>query len=121
MAPEFLRQQPEVKDDVWYVRPGFVLSGPNTNLTPGLWRIALDVVQAEDAIVTLDVVANGALDQLMQIEIVGSFDGAVAVAIRPHHYFVELRLSKPRQDKGLMWLRMGRLQLVRLGDLPETP
>lgn len=116
--PAFIRQTLRVEDGIWHLRPGFVLAGPKAALFPGLWKITLELVQAEDAVVALDVVANSALDQIIRTDIVGSFDGSVAVPVGRHHHFVEVRLSKPPQEEPLMWLRMGRMLLTRVGDLP---
>ncbi len=119
IPPDGLRQSPRVADDVWHLRPGFVLAGPQAALPPGRWKITLDLAQDDDAVVTLDAVANSGLDQLARTDIVGCFDGAVGLLVGRHHHFVEIRLFKPRQSPGLMWLRLGRLTATRLGDLPE--
>ena len=69
IAPDVMRQTPRTIDGGWAVHEGWLVVGPKRSFKPGRWRVDLDLVQPNDAILDVDVVANSGLDVLQQIAI----------------------------------------------------
>jgi|GEM_PF-2500383 hypothetical protein len=110
-----LMQDISIVDGFWKVGPGFLLAGPKYTLTPGTWQLSVEITQPDDARLELDVVANSALDVSFATTIIGSFSGSILVRIQPHHLFNEIRLAKPDQPAEAMFVRIDKIELVRLG------
>jgi hypothetical protein len=119
IAPGVLKQSVRVVADVWWVSPGFILAGPKRTLPSGVWKLSIEVAQHQNATLSLDIVANGALDQLFHVKFIGSIETSIVFSVHSHHLFLELRIEKEQQAEECMWLRLSLLQLTRIGDLPS--
>lgn len=113
-APDVLRQAPRAVDVGWAVQEGWLVVGPKRSFAPGRWRVDLDLLQPEGAIVDLDVVANSGLDVLQHIVICGPFLGSFCVEFRHEHRFSELRLAVRRNDAGNLWIRPRNISMQRV-------
>jgi hypothetical protein len=114
IGPDVLRQTPKTVDNGWAVHEGWLIVGPKRSLKPGRWRVNLDLVQPQDAIVDVDVVANSGLDVLQRMAICGPFYGSFCVEFRPEHCFSELRMSVREQPGGSPWLRPRNITMQRV-------
>ncbi len=83
IAPDMMRQTPRMEEKNWLVHEGWLLTGPKRSFEPGCWRVDLDIVQPQDQILDIDVVANSGLDVLQKIEIAGPLTGGFCVNLRP--------------------------------------
>jgi hypothetical protein len=115
IADNVWRQDNLPEENGWNLHPGWVLAGPKRTLPSGDWRLDFDFIQAEDAQLILDVVANSGLDVLMRQSFLGPCAGAVALKIDRRHFFLELRLWKPEQPSELCWIQLRNLSLSRMG------
>ena len=69
VAPDILRQHPKTVDGGWAVTEGWLVVGPKRTFAPGSWRVDLDIVQSDDSVVDVDVVANSGLDVLQSLAV----------------------------------------------------
>jgi hypothetical protein len=95
-------------------REGWVIAGPKQQFPPGLWRLDVHILQPEDAVIVLDVVANAGIDILAKATLLGPARFSVRVDIRDWHHFIELRLFKPRQPEAAHRLDIRNLSFTRL-------
>ena len=115
VSPEYLRQrQSAIVESGWSVAPGWLIVGPKRSLHPGPWRVDLDIVQPDTAMLDFDLVANSGLDVLQRLTISGPIHGSFRVEISPDHHFIELRLSV-REEGNSGWLRPRNVSMQRLG------
>jgi hypothetical protein len=105
IAPDHLRQPLEINDGNWKVHPGWLLTGPKRSFAEGSWLLDLDLIQAENAKLDVEIVANSGLDFLQSITLTGSFSGTLCVAIRREHRFIELRIRVHERSPEDSWLR----------------
>jgi hypothetical protein len=98
----------------WKTHEGWVVAGPKQPFAPGLWRLDVHIVQPEDAVIVLDVVANAGIDILAKATLLGPARFSVRVDIRDWHHFIELRLFKPRQPEAAHRLDIRNLSFTRL-------
>jgi hypothetical protein len=93
------------------VSAGVVLSGPKRSFAPGDWHLAIDLVQPEEARITVDAVANAGLDVLASFDLVGPARLVTAFRIEPWHHFLMVRLHKAAAAQTQMQLRIRTLML----------
>jgi hypothetical protein len=105
IAPDHLRQPLQINDGNWKVQPGWLLTGPKRSFAEGTWLLDLDLIQAPNARLDVEIVANSGLDFLQSITLTGSFSGTLCVAIRREHRFVELRIRVHERSLEESWLR----------------
>ncbi len=105
VAPDIMRQSPKMSENGWLVHDGWLLVGPKRSFRSGTWRVDLDLLQLQDAILDVDIVANSGLDVLQRLEIIGPFSGSFAVEFKSEHRFVELRLAPRKCAEELIWLK----------------
>lgn len=113
VGPDMMRQDIKIKDGGWAVHEGWLIVGPKRSFRPGLWRLDIDLVQAADAVIDIDVVANSGLDVLQRLAVFGPFSGSVGVAIEHDHRFVEFRLHV-RPGQGRSWLKPRNISMRRV-------
>ena len=104
----------DVEQVGWKTREGWVIAGPKQQFPPGLWRLDVHILQPEDAVIVLDVVANAGIDILAKATLLGPARFSVRVDIRDWHHFIELRLFKPRQPEAAHRLDIRNLSFTRL-------
>jgi hypothetical protein len=104
----------DVEKDGWKTHEGWVVAGPKQPFPPGLWRLDVHILQPEDAVIVLDVVANAGIDVLAKATLLGPARFSVRVDIRDWHHFIELRLFKPRQPEAAQRLDIRNLSFTRL-------
>ena len=104
----------DVEQVGWKTREGWVIAGPKQQFPPGLWRLDVHILQPEDAVIVLDVVANAGIDVLAKATLLGPARFSVRVDIRDWHHFIELRLFKPRQPEAAHRLDIRNLSFTRL-------
>ncbi len=105
IAPDHLHQPLQISDGNWKVQPGWLLTGPKRSFAEGTWLLDLDLIQAPNARLDVEIVANSGLDFLQSITLTGSFSGTLCVAIRREHRFVELRIRVHERSPEDSWLR----------------
>jgi hypothetical protein len=105
IAPDHLRQPLQINDGNWKVEPGWLLTGPKRSFAEGTWLLDLDLIQAPNAKLDVEIVANSGLDFLQSITLTGSFSGTLCIAIRREHRFIELRIRVHERSPEDSWLR----------------
>ncbi|MEZ2218764.1 hypothetical protein [Rhizobium sp. RCC_161_2] len=105
IAPDLLHQPLQINDGNWQVEPGWLLTGPKRSFAEGAWLLDLDLIQAENAKLDVEIVANSGLDVLQSITLSGPFSGTLCVTIRREHRFVELRIRIHERRPEDSWLR----------------
>jgi hypothetical protein len=104
----------DVEKGGWRTHEGWVVAGPKQPFPPGLWRLDVHILQPEEAVIVLDVVANAGIDVLAKATLLGPARFSVRVDIRDWHHFIELRLFKPRQPEAAHRLDIRNLSFTRL-------
>jgi hypothetical protein len=112
VAPDILRQAPAMEQRGWLLQDGWVFTGPKRSLTPGCWRVDLNILQQEH-ILHVDIVANAGLDVLQELSLYGSFSGSFCVTIASHHRFVELRM-RARDSAAPLWINPRNISMHRV-------
>lgn len=112
VAPDMLRQSPKMEQRGWLVEEGWLLTGPKRSLSPGNWRVDLNILQQDD-LLHVDVTANAGLDVLQQISICGPFSGSFCVTLQSHHRFVELRL-RAAESAAPHWINPRNISMHRI-------
>ncbi len=115
IAPDLLRQPLRIVDNRWSIKAGWLISGPKRTLKTGTWRIALDLIQAAEAVIDFDVTANSGLDTLQRLAISGPFCGGFCVEIKPENHLCELRLHARECPAELSWLQPRRITMQHIG------
>lgn len=105
IAPDLLRQPLEIHNGNWKVHPGWLLTGPKRSFAEGEWLLDLDLIQAANARLDVEVVANSGLDFLQHLTLTGSFSGTLCIAIKREHRFIELRIRVHERSPEDSWLR----------------
>ena len=113
-APNVQVNVADVENVGWKTQEGWVVAGPKQPFPPGLWRLDVHILQPEDAVIVLDVVANAGIDVLAKATLLGPARFSVRVDIRDWHHFIELRLFKPRQPEAAQRLDIRNLSFTRL-------
>jgi hypothetical protein len=112
VAPEVWVQPAPVKKEAFQFEEGWILAGPKRSFPSGWWRLNVEMDQEDDAELILDVVANGGLDRLLAINLVGPARLGARFKLEPWHHFVEVRLRRMTRPGARNWLRIGDLSLV---------
>ena len=113
IAPDHLHQPLQIHDGNWKVQPGWLLTGPKRSFAEGTWLLDLDLIQAPNAKLDVELVANSGLDFLQSITLCGSFSGTLCVAIRREHRFIELRIRVHERSPDDSWLRPRNISMRR--------
>jgi hypothetical protein len=113
LAPSMVSRIEEIGSDSWTVSEGFILTGPKRHLSPGQWLVELDIVQPEWAAVHVDVVANLAVDRLLDLTAYGSLRGSFVFEKLSTHAFVEVRLQVHAPPSG-QWISIQSIRLRKI-------
>lgn len=105
IAPDLLRQPLQIQNGNWNVHSGWLLTGPKRSFVEGEWLLDLDLIQAANAKLDVEVVANSGLDFLQHLTLTGSFSGTLSIAIKREHRFIELRIRVHERSPEDSWLR----------------
>lgn len=87
---------------------GLALTGPKRALRPGLWRLNVDWGQDEEAVISIDVTANGGAEKLMGLTLAGSAVCSLEFRVAPEHLVSEVLIHGVRKGGADHWLARPR-------------
>lgn len=111
VAPDVIAQPMQGENGAFVPAPGVALRARGLTLTPGRWRLAVDLVQDETADIVVEVLANAGLDELFCARLRGPATFAAVFDVEDRHHFVEVRVVKPSQGPGDAQLKIRDLSL----------
>lgn len=97
-----------VVDGALELSDGLVLAGPRRSLRPGLWRLQVDWSQGDEAVISIDVTANGGAEKLLGLTLVGSAVVNAEFRVEPEHLVSEVLVHGVRRNGKKRWLTRPR-------------
>jgi hypothetical protein len=112
--PGLWHQTFDTVEDGWKVRSGWILTSQKRTLEPGLWEIAVDLIQLTTARVHFDFVASHGLETLFSVMLVGPAAFTTCIELTKPAPAAEVRLFKPEQQPHEHWLNVRTISMVKV-------
>lgn len=96
VADRFLVQPLDVVEGGWLVAPGLLAAGPKRSLRPGVWRLTVDLLQDPEAVLDIEISANGGLEYTNRMRLCGPTLMVMEFIVRPEYLVTEILLRAVR-------------------------
>lgn len=103
-------------DGGWRFKPGCFIDGSRTHLQPGVWRVDISVAQPEESEISLSVLANVGLSELLSVNFRGDILASFVFEKQPAHTFLQVRLNSVGHGESIGWASLQHLRLVKIGE-----
>lgn len=107
----------ELRDDGLHLQGGLALVGPKSPMRPGLWQLMIDWAQDEEAAIVVEVTANGGMEKMASVTLVGTTLCKLEFRVLPDHLVSEILIYGIRSGKEGNWLvRPGEVSVQWVGE-----
>lgn len=94
----------ELDSDGLRLLGGLAISGPKRSLRPGRWRLKLDWGQDPNAVVLIEVTANGGAEKMLQAQMAGSILCQLEFRVLPEHLISEILIHGLERGDNEEWI-----------------